>query len=442
MSLDLDRTGRLAFLMIDENTRAALREFRPLLAIHIDSILDAFYAHVTGSANAARVFGGKSVDHARQMQRQHWLDNVFSGTFGDEYFDQVVGIGRAHERVGLEPRWYMAGYCYTVNKMVELAVSAYRKKPERLTQIIAAINRAAYLDMDLAISVYIETTKSTAARVINHHADNFDRDIACMVEGVGAAVTELEATARVMAQTAEQTAAQSALVAAGAALAAENVQAVAAASEQVTASIGEISRQVSHSAGTARAAVEEAKHTSDLVLGLADAANKIGNVGSLINDIASQTNLLALNATIEAARAGDAGKGFAVVANEVKSLANQTARATQDISAQVESVRNATRAAVSAIQEISLTIGKISEIASAIAAAVEQQGAATQEIARGVQQAAEGTSAVTANIGAVTQATGVTGHATREVQEAIGQLSRQSESLSAQVRTFIANIRV
>ena len=160
MANDLDKTGRLGFLLIDEPARSALREFRPILATAIDALLDDFYRHIQRAPEAAKFFAGNSIDQARRLQRQHWLDNVFTGNFSDQYFAAVVKVGQVHARVGLEPRWYMAGYCFTINKMVELACVHYKKKPERLPQIVNAINKAAFLDMDLAISVYIDALRA------------------------------------------------------------------------------------------------------------------------------------------------------------------------------------------------------------------------------------------------------------------------------------------
>jgi methyl-accepting chemotaxis protein len=196
---------------------------------------------------------------------------------------------------------------------------------------------------------------------------------------------------------------------------------------------------VAESASIAGQAVDEAGRTNATVQSLAEAAQKIGQVVELINDIASQTNLLALNATIEAARAGEAGKGFAVVASEVKNLANQTAKATEEIAAQINEMQTTTNGAVGAIQGISGTIGRISEIATSIASAVEEQGAATQEIARNVQQAAAGTQDVSANIGGVTQAAGETGAGASQVLSAADELSRQSAQLQTEIDQFLGN---
>jgi methyl-accepting chemotaxis protein len=198
---------------------------------------------------------------------------------------------------------------------------------------------------------------------------------------------------------------------------------------------------VAQSTRIAGNAVSEVEGANVKVQGLAEAAKKIGEVVALITDIADQTNLLALNATIEAARAGDAGKGFAVVASEVKNLANQTARATEEISAQIGGIQSATQDAVQAIGSIGGTIGEMNEIASAIAAAVEEQGAATQEIARNVEQAAMGTQDVTVNIVQVTQAANETGHSAGEVLTAAGELSKQAEILGSEMKSFIVEMR-
>jgi len=216
---------------------------------------------------------------------------------------------------------------------------------------------------------------------------------------------------------------------------------VAAATEQLHASTNEISRQVTQSAEFASTAVVEADRTNATIQGLADTAQKIGDVVALIQNIASQTNLLALNATIEAARAGEAGRGFAVVASEVKALANQTAKATEDISAQIAAIQGETGNAVEAIKAIGGTIRKMNEIASAIAAAVEQQGAATRDISNNIQLVAQGTSSVASNIAGVNEAVEETGHAAAEVLTASDELGRQADRLRVNVNGFLDNIR-
>ena len=269
----------------------------------------------------------------------------------------------------------------------------------------------------------------------------FDQAVTESIRTLAAASTELNATAQSMSATAAETSDKSTAVAAASEEASANVQTVAAATEELSASINEISRQVAESTGVAGEAVAQAQRTDGEVQALADAAQKIGDVVKLINGIAGQTNLLALNATIEAARAGEAGKGFAVVASEVKSLATQTAKATDDIAAQVSAIQGATGSAVRAIRAIGETITRVNQIAAAIAAAVEQQGAATREIARNVQQASVGTAEVSTHIVGVSQTASETGAAAGEVLDSAQSLARLSDALRNDIDRFVGDIR-
>ncbi|QEX25201.1 methyl-accepting chemotaxis protein [Hypericibacter adhaerens] len=277
--------------------------------------------------------------------------------------------------------------------------------------------------------------------MLNKMADEFEASVKGVVNSVSSAATELQSSAQTMTATAEETSRQSTAVAAASEQASTNVQTVASASEELSASIREISQQMTTSSQIAQNAVEHVEKTNTTVKGLADAAEKIGQVVSLISDIAGQTNLLALNATIEAARAGEAGKGFAVVASEVKSLATQTAKATEEISAQISAIQNATSESVSAMGSIAEIIQRINSVTTTVASAVEEQGAATQEISRNVQQASQGTAEVSSNIGGVTRAAGETGSAATQVLGAAEELGKQSVELQSQVDKFIATIR-
>jgi methyl-accepting chemotaxis protein len=278
-------------------------------------------------------------------------------------------------------------------------------------------------------------------RAMNTLADSFQSQVGTIVTQVSSAATQLQTTAQGMTATAEETSRQSTAVAAASEQAATNMQTIASATEELTASVNEITRQVTDAAQIARHAVDDARKTDGTVQGLADAAQKIGNVIQLISDIASQTNLLALNATIEAARAGESGKGFAVVASEVKNLASQTAKATEDIGVQIVAMQSVTNEAVTAIRNIGATIGKISQISTTIASAVEEQSAAMQEIARNVEQAAAGTKEVTRNIDGVSQAASQTGQSAHEVFDATQLLTKSADDMKSQIDQFLQNVK-
>ncbi|QAU48202.1 methyl-accepting chemotaxis protein [Bradyrhizobium guangzhouense] len=283
--------------------------------------------------------------------------------------------------------------------------------------------------------------KIERGRRVDNITREFETMIGEIVQTVSSASTQLEASASTLTSTADRSQRMATTVASASEEASTNVQSVASATEEMASSVGEISRQVQESARMAGDAVGQARATTERVSELSKAAARIGDVVELINTIAGQTNLLALNATIEAARAGEAGRGFAVVASEVKALAEQTAKATGEIGQQISGIQAATNDSVGAIKEISSTIERLSEISSAIAAAVEEQGAATQEIARNVQQAAQGTQQVSSNITDVQRGAIETGTASSQVLSAAQMLSNDSSRLKTEVGKFLTNVR-
>jgi len=442
LNANVDAQARLAFMQINRETTKTLSGFWPHVRAALPVMLDKFYRHVTAEPELARLVGSQT-DRLKSAQGAHW-ERLFSGRFDADYFDSVRTVGLVHARIGLEPRWYIGGYNFVLVLLGELAGRVHRFSPRRARRVTQALVTAVLLDMEIALSVYQERLVDAAeqrSKSIDALAHGFEGRAAELLGEMGTAAKEMVANAEDLSGTAETSSKQAATVATAIEETSSNVQTVAASAEELSASISEIARRVAESSTITDQAIVDARRTDTVVQALAEGARQIGDVVGLISNIAGQTNLLALNATIEAARAGDAGKGFAVVASEVKGLATQTARATEDISRQITQIQSATAEAVEAIQGIVTTITKVGGIATAIAAAVEEQGAATQEIAGSVQQASAGTQLVSSSVVVVADGARATGEAAGRVLETASGLADRARTLDDAMRGFLAQVK-
>ncbi|MEQ8823147.1 MAG: globin-coupled sensor protein [Filomicrobium sp.] len=456
MASNLSLADRLAIHDIDSLTISILRAGREFILAEMPAALDAFYAHVGGFPQTRGFFRDQQhMAGARQGQLKHW-SVLLEGKFDDSYMASSVKIGETHNRIGLEPAVYIAGYSFL---MTELSKAIYTKfSPSTLNKdgisqqlkqrkidakaaMANAVSKAVMLDMDLAISVYSTAAARDRADLLNKLSTEFEASMSAVVNGVASTAGELQSSAQEMINTVGQTTTQSGDIATAAELTSANVNTVAAATEELSASVVEITRQVSTSAEIAEQAVSTTSVAYAKVDELAQASNMIGSIVEVINAIARQTNLLALNATIEAARAGEAGKGFSVVANEVKSLASQTAKATSEIEGQIRGIQEATRETLSSIESINEVINSIHSVSNTIAAAVEEQGAATSEISRNVTEAATGTGRVSDSIHELNTMAETSQTSAQQVQISAEQLGSQAINLKNVTATFLETIR-
>jgi methyl-accepting chemotaxis protein len=442
MTAQMTLATRLAFNGIDDGTRALLRQYKDFIMQELPAVLDRFYAHVGRFEDARAFFRSREhMDAAKSAQIRHW-STLMDGRFDATYEASIKRIGEAHHRIGLDTSWYIGGYNGLLSGLLSVIgdkLEAPRKsrfgggsvQEDVRTALQVAITRIALLDMDYAISVYIEAGRRELGTLAS--------SVVKLATNVADTTHHLEGAAAQLSGTAKAATERTTSVASAAEEASVNVRAVASAAEELAGSVQEIGRQVAASTDMANKAVRTVTETSEKVRDLAEAAAQIGTVVELINNIARQTNLLALNATIEAARAGEAGKGFAVVAQEVKSLASQTGKATEGIGAQVSHIQAATTDAVQSINLITALISDMSAATTTIASAVEEQGAATANIARNVQEAAQGTSEVAANTTGLGDAASSTRTVAEKVATSTKEIAADAVKLQKLAAGFLGN---
>jgi methyl-accepting chemotaxis protein len=436
---------RLDLIDIDEPMRTTLREMRPFFAKSLPGILARYYEKVRHYDPESGLFRDGVMQEAVRLQLQHW-DLIGACDFGPAYANSIARFAELHQRAGVAPHWYIGCRQMFVAEKLLRAVEAEVQIPRygragrdacaRRALMQNAIAKANMLDTEHVVAAYFGANRQLRKNAIAEANDRFR----AITTSLSKASNELEGTARSLSDSANDTTRLAAVVASASEDASNNVQSVASSTEELAGSVREISTRVQESNRIAASAVKQADETDQRINALSQAASRIGDVIKLITSVAEQTNLLALNATIEAARAGEAGRGFAVVAQEVKALAAQTAKATDEIGLQIAGMQTATQEAVGSIKMISSTIGQISEISSAISSAIEEQGAATQEISGNIQRTAAGTSQVAGTIAKVSEGANQTGAASSQLLSSARQLSASTTSLQAEIDGFLKSI--
>ncbi len=450
MQASTDREARLSFLKIDSQACQNLQEISPVLETQLDKVLDEFYNHIFQWPELKAKFPNEArVTYAKKAQAEHWK-MLFSGRFDSLYMERITVVGKTHEQKAIEPRFYLGGYCFALTKLMTTVFDHYSQKGKKQQDFLPAMQsilKAAFLDMDMAISIYNETVKKTAAEKLSSslnevlgkvsEVDENVTTLASAVEESTANIRQiLESSGKVeqnvndVGHSANQVSDNMQTVSAATEEMSMAINTVAAAMEQMEASLKEVSSNAAKASSVASSAVSKAESTKSTVGQLGISADEIGKIVGIIKDIASQTNLLALNATIEAASAGEAGKGFAVVANEVKALAKQSAQASETIRNQVEEMQGNTRTSIQAINEITEIIEQMNEINHTIAGAVEEQTATSNEIAKNITETARAAQDVAQNISVSTALANDVATSVEESKVAFAQINQNLEELN------------
>jgi methyl-accepting chemotaxis protein len=440
---------RKDFLAFGPDDAERLRRLGTILAPHADRIIDAMYEHFLRFREPASHLPDDATVRRLKDTQKAYFARLFEGPHDQAYVRERLNIGLAHVRVGLKPEWYVGAYNMYLRLVVEVLVESFRsgvrsrwagaRGADDLIKSLQAVMKVMSFDMGLAIDAYVTTLvqkQQEEQRAAQHERDELKRMVGRVGEVVGhlaAASEELSASSRQLRTNSEEATRQAGAVSAASEQTDQNVQSVATAAEEMTATIKEISKNVQEATRVTAQAVQISEGTNRTIGKLGESSAEIGKVIKVITSIAQQTNLLALNATIEAARAGEAGKGFAVVANEVKELAKETAKATEEIGRKIEAIQADTQGAVTAIGEIGAVIGQINEIATTIAGAVEEQAATTTEISRSVAEAARGTGEVVGNIAGVETASRNTTEGAANVLAASQSLAKMAAELDGMV---------
>lgn len=438
---DADLAQRLNFYCIDAEMKAALVEAWEIVEPKVPGIIEEFYAHVGRYPNlAARV--GSQQPRLVAAQVNLWK-GLFSGRFDAAYYESCKAVGMAHVRIGLEPSWYIGGYSFILTRLIEVIGKAKRFSGPGAAKMCAAVTQAVLLDMDIAISTYtdaqIESSEQRRASLRSAIA-GFQGVLGDTVGSFEENARSLRETAERMTERAHANVDRAQTVSGALRQTSESVNAGAAAADELASTISDIGSNAARSASAIEKAVDSANATTTAMGGLADAVEKIGSVIGLIQDIAAQTNLLALNATIEAARAGEAGKGFAVVAQEVKALSGQTGKATEEITAQIVAIQDATNKSMAAMAGIGSTISQVTGYANAIQHAVEEQSRATREVAGSIQGASGNMQSVCTAVSGISDAARTAQETATRILAMAEELSSRSQRLDGETRSFFNQV--
>ncbi len=432
---------RLDFYGIDDFDRARLREAVPA----INEVLPIVFKEVGRIAQKTPEIKrlARSQDEVLRLKaaQEAHFKRLFSGRFDEEYVRHAITNVEEHQRVGVDIRFYIATRAAVLAKITEHLQKKFRGKKEGFALTIASITKACALDMDLAVSVHMRQEEAARRAEIERITGMLESRISHVLESLVHKSTEVGAAADQVASSIGAIDGRFKTVVAAASESKTGISSTTSASVELSASISEISKQVQYSQETTRDAVRRARSAKELIDNLSRSAGQISEIVDLISQIANQTNLLALNATIEAARAGEAGRGFGVVAGEVKSLANQTSKATGDITSKVNEIQNAVRNAVQSIGEINSVIVAVEQSSSSIAAAIEEQSAAAVEIGRTSTEAAKGAETVRTNISEVAQDTTVTTAAVNSLASLADLMIGEARGLKSEVTSVLADLR-
>jgi methyl-accepting chemotaxis protein len=433
----LGMKSRLDFFDLDLSSKPDLEKFGSTLQQHLPEILDGFYEHVSAQPSLAeKIEAHGPAERLKAAQTEHWMA-LMSGVFDRHYYERAERIGKAHQHIGLKPTWYIGGYAYVVDRMIKLALA----HDSETARMLSSVMKAVLLDMDIAVSVYLEEAEEVRREEHRRLANQLEEKIGHITAAVVAQSGTMSSVVEQLDRAVDELGDKSVSVAGASDQAAFNVEAVSAAVEEMSATVAEIGHRAEQSSKIARTAVNAADHSNTVIQGLSQYASEVDAIVKTISAIAAQTNLLALNATIEAARAGEFGKGFAVVASEVKALANQTSSATKTIGDQIDKITGAVEEAAKSIDMIGVVIKETEQNSTAASEAVEQQALATNEISSNIAQTAERVRGVRDDISSVASETKGMGDMSGKVRMSCDELARISDELDAAVKEVLASLR-